>query len=103
MARQFKPQRFFVLMALVAFITCGVVAFYTQRAAHGRTPDERAGYATGAKAAAELPQDASLPTAAALHMLAQKRFKQEGSGNQSDWNLGFAKGYEDSFKKMHPK
>lgn len=47
MARQFKLLRFFVLMALLAFIACGVIAFYTHRAEHGRTPDERTAYATG--------------------------------------------------------
>jgi len=103
MARQFKPVRFFVLIALVAFITCGVIAFSTKRAAHGRSPAERAGYALGTKAAAEAPRDAKLPTAAELNMLAQKHFKQEGSGNQGDWDLGFERGYEEAFKKTHPQ
>ena len=103
MAREFKPVRFFVLMALFAFITCGVTAFYTQRAAHGRSSDERAGYAAGTKAAAEAPGDATLPTAAGLHMLAQKHFKEAGSGKEQDWNLGFARGYEERFKKTHPQ
>jgi hypothetical protein len=42
MARQFKPARFFVMMAAAAFVVCGVTAFYTHRAAHGRTAEERA-------------------------------------------------------------
>ncbi len=42
MAREFKPVRFFVMMAVAAFVVCGVTAFYTHRAAHGRTPEERA-------------------------------------------------------------
>ena len=40
MAREFKPVRFFVMMALAAFVVCGVTAFYTHRAAHGRTAEE---------------------------------------------------------------
>ncbi len=103
MAREFKPVRFFVLMALVAFFACGVTAFYTHRAAHGRTPAERAGYAIGAKAGAEASRGAKLPTAAELNMLAQKHFKQEGSGNQQDWDLGFERGYEEALKKTHPQ
>ena len=90
-------------MALFAFITCGVTAFYTQRAKHGSSSAERAGYAAGAKAGAEAPRDAQLPTAAGLHQLAQQHFKQEGSGNQGDWNLGFAHGYEAAFSKSHPR
>jgi len=31
MAREFKPLRFFVLMAIAAFVVCGVTAFYTHR------------------------------------------------------------------------
>jgi hypothetical protein len=103
MAREFKPVRFFVLVAIVVFIASGVTAFYTQRAAHGRTPDERAGYAIGLRTGEEAPRDAKLPTAAELNMLAQKRFKQEGNGNQQDWDLGFEKGYEAGFRKTHPE
>ena len=51
MAREFKPVRFFVLMAIAVFIVCGVVAFFTQRAAHGRTAEERATYAPGIRRA----------------------------------------------------
>src|SRR5882724_1064131 len=47
MAREFKPVRFFVLMGLAAFVVCSVTAFYTHRAAHGRTAEERAAYETG--------------------------------------------------------
>ena len=49
MAREFKPVRFFVMMALAAFIVCGVTSFYTHRAAYGRTAEERAAYAIGLK------------------------------------------------------
>src|SRR5215469_5045921 len=49
MAREFKPVRFFVMMAAAAFVVCGVTAFYTHRAAFGRTAEERAGYAIGLK------------------------------------------------------
>lgn len=103
MAREFKPVRFFVLVALVVFFASGVTAFYTHRAAHGRTPEERAGYAIGLRTGEEAPRNAKLPNAADLNMMAQKRFKQEGSGNQQDWDLGFEKGYEEGFKKTHPQ
>jgi hypothetical protein len=102
MARKFKPVRFFVMMAVAAFIVCGVTAFYTHRAEHGRTAEERQAYWIGEKAGEQAPRDAKLPTPAALNMMAQKYFKQQGSGNQSDWNLAFEHGYEDGFKKTHP-
>ena len=102
MAREFKPVRFFVLMAVAAFIVCGVVAFYTQRAAHGRTAEERAAYALGEKVGREAPPSATLPTAAELNMLAQKQFRQHGSGDQQSWDLSFENGYEAGFKKTHP-
>jgi len=102
MARQFKPVRFFVLMALLAFVVCSVTAFYTHRAAHGRTSEERAAYAIGEKAGKEAPMGASLPTDAELNMMAQKVFKQQGSGEQQSWDLAFENGYADGFKKTHP-
>ncbi len=102
MARQFKPVRFFVLMALLAFVVCGVTAFYTHRAAHGRTSEERAAYAIGEKAGEEAPRDATLPTAAQLNMMAQQSFKRQGSGEQQSWDLAFENGYADGFKKSHP-
>jgi hypothetical protein len=102
MARQFKPVRFFVLMALLAFVVCGVTAFYTHRAAHGRTSEERAAYAIGEKAGEEAPMDATLPTDAELNMMAQQSFKRQGSGEQQSWDLAFENGYADGFKKTHP-
>ena len=102
MARQFKPVRFFVLMALFAFVLCGVTAFYTHRAEHGRSSDERAGYWVGKKVGEESAPDAKLPTAAALNMMAQDYFKRQGLGNQQDWDLGFEHGYEDGFNSRHP-
>ena len=103
MPREFKPVRFFVMMAIAAFIVCGVTAFYTKRAEHGRTAEERQAYWIGEKAGEQAPHDAKLPTPAALNMMAQKYFKQQGSGNQSDWNLAFEHGYEDGFNKTHSK
>ena len=102
MARQFKPVRFFVLMALLAFVVCGVTSFYTHRAAHGRTSEERAAYAIGEKAGEEAPMGATLPTAAELNMMAQQAFKRQGSGEQQSWDLAFENGYADGFKKTHP-
>jgi hypothetical protein len=49
MPREFKPVRFFVMMAVAAFIVCGVTAFYTKRAEHGRTAEERQAYWIGRK------------------------------------------------------
>jgi hypothetical protein len=102
MAREFKPVRFFVLMALAAFIVCGVTSFYTHRAAYGRTADERAGYAIGLKVGEQAPPGAALPTDADLNMMAQNYFKQQRSGNQQNWDLGFENGYQAGFKKTHP-
>src|SRR6201981_2769720 len=101
MPREFKPLRFFVMMAVAAFVVCGVTAFYTHRAAHGRTPEERAAYWIGEKAGEQAPRDAKLPTAAELNMTAQKDFDQQGSGNKQDWDLAFEHEYEDGFKKTH--
>lgn len=40
MAQEFKPVRFLVMMAVAALLVCGVTAFYTHRATHGRTSEE---------------------------------------------------------------
>ena len=101
MAREFKPVRFFVMMATAALVVCGVTAFYTQRTAHGRTAQERAAYAIGEKAGEEARAEAKLPTDADLNMIAQKYFKQQESGEQQSWNLAFENGYTDGFKKTH--
>jgi hypothetical protein len=103
MARQFKPVRFFAMMAVAAFIVCGVTAFYTRRAEHGRTAEERTAYAIGEKAGEPAPRDANLPTVAELNMMAQKYFKQQGTGNQQNWDLAFENGYSDGFNKSHPQ
>jgi hypothetical protein len=101
MAREFKPVRFFVMMAFAAFVVSGITAFYTHRAAYGRTAAERAGYAIGEKAGEEAPTGAQLPTAAELNMMAQEQFKRQGSGEQQSWDLAFENGYADGFKKTH--
>jgi flagellar biosynthesis/type III secretory pathway protein FliH len=103
MAREFKPARFFVLMGVAAFIVCGVTVFYTHRAAHGRTAEERAAYEIGEKVGEQAPRDAKLPTAAELNMMAQKYFKQQGSGERQSWDLAFENGYTDGFNKTHPQ
>ena len=101
MAREFKPVRFFVMMAVAAFIVCGITAFYTHRAEHGRTAEERQAYWIGEKAGEQAPRDAKLPTPAALNMMAQEYFEKQGSGNKQDWDLAFEHGYDDGFKKTH--
>jgi hypothetical protein len=103
MAREFKPMRFFVMMAVAAFLVCGVTAFYTHHAAHGRTAEERAGYVIGLKVGEQAPPGTTLPTDAELNMIAQKYFKQQGSGDQQSCDLGFENGYTDGFKKTHPQ
>ena len=113
MATEFKPVRFFVLMGVAAFVVCGVTAFYTHRAAHGRTAEERAAYETGEKAGEQAPRDAKLPTAAELNMMAQKYFDQQGSGEQlpnvspaswgQAWKHAFENGYTDGFRKTQPQ
>jgi len=101
MARQFKPVRFFVLMGAAAFMVCGVTTFYTHRAAHGRTVDERAAYIIGEKVGAQAPAGAELPTAADLNMMARNYFKRQGSGEQQSWDLAFENGYTDGLRKTH--
>jgi len=101
MARQFKPVRFFVVMGAATFVVSGVTAFYTHRAAHGRTAEERAAYAIGEKAGEEAPAGAKLPTDADLNMMAQGYFKQQGSGKLQSRDLAFENGYTDGFKKTH--
>jgi hypothetical protein len=84
---------------LAAFVVCGVTAFYTHRAAHGRTPEEQA-YWIGDKVGEQAPGDAKLQVSAALNIMAYEYFKQHGSGNQSDWDLAFGHGYYDGFRKV---
>jgi hypothetical protein len=113
MARGFKPVRFFVLMGLAAFVVCGVAVFYTHRAAHGRTVEERAAYEIGEKAGEQTPPNAKLPTDAELNMMAQNYFQHQESGDtlQNPPRPGglearkqaFEKGYTEGFKKTHPQ
>jgi hypothetical protein len=103
MAREFKPVRFFVMMAVAALVVCGVTAFYSHRAAHGRTAEERAAYAIGRKVGEQAPSGATLPTAADLNTMAQKFFSQQGSGNKQNWDLAFENGYTDGFNKTHSR
>lgn len=102
MARRFKPGRFFALMATAVFLTCAAVAFFAMRAEHGRTPEQREAYALGYETGEQTPPGAKMPTAAELNMMAQVRFKEEGKGNKSDWDLAFENGYEAGFRKTHP-
>jgi len=103
MARELKPVRFFVMMALAAFVVCVVTAFYTHRFAHGTTAEERSAYAIRLKAGEQAPAETIMPTDAELNMMAQKYFKQQGSGDQQSWDLAFENGYTDGFKKTHSR
>ena len=87
MAREFKPVRFFVMMVAAALVVCGVTPFYTHRAAHGRTAQERAAYAIGEKAGEEAPAGAKLPTDADLNMMAEK-FQAAGVGRTVELGPG---------------
>ena len=103
MARQFKPVRFFVLMALLAFIVCGVTAFYTQRAAHGRTPEERVAYSLGEQAGSEAAPNEKLPAAWEMNEIAEQFLKKETKKKEPmAWKSAFEKGYTDGFEKTHP-
>jgi hypothetical protein len=102
MARQFNPMRFFILMALLAFIVCGVTAFYTRRTAHGRTSEERSAWFIGENAGEQAAPGEKLPSDAALNMMAQEFFKRQGSGDQQTWDFAFEQGYDEGFKKTHP-
>jgi hypothetical protein len=101
MAREFKPVRFVVLMALMAFLVCGAVAFYTARAKHGRTGEERAAYALGKQAGEGAPPQAKLPNDAELSMMAQEAYKRQGVGAKQSWDLAFENGYADGYRKTH--
>jgi hypothetical protein len=57
-----RQLRLFVLMGLAGIIVCGVAVFYTHRAAHGTTAEERAAYESGEKAGREARRGATLPT-----------------------------------------
>jgi hypothetical protein len=93
-----KPMQ---MMAVSFFLLCRVTAFCTHRAAHGRSPDERAGYAIGEKAGMNAPAGTKLPNPAESNMMAQEYFKREGTGDQQNWDLGFENGYEAGFNKAH--
>jgi hypothetical protein len=58
-------------------------------------------YAVGEKTGEEAPAHAKLPTDADLNMMAQKYFRQQGSGEQQSWDLAFENGYTDGFKRTH--
>ena len=102
MARQFKPVRFFAMMAVAALAAFEATAYFSRRAEHGRTSEERAGYAIGEKAGEQATANIELPTAAALNMMAQDYFTKQGTGDPMNWKLGFARGYEEGFKRTHP-
>lgn len=108
----FKPVRFFVLIALVVGIGFGVVAFYTQRAAHGHTPAEREAYEAGALAGSEAASEAKLPYASDMNEMAQQAFDREALKEKNSdqkgvkaepmtWKSAYGHGYEDGFKKTH--
>ena len=42
-----------------------------------------------------------MPTDADLNMMAQRYFRQQGSGEQLSWDLAFENRYADGFKKRH--
>jgi hypothetical protein len=102
MTRQFKPVRFFVMMGVAAFVVCGVTSFFTHRAAHGRTNEERSAYDFGEKEGEMAASGEKLPTAAALNTIAQQSFAKRGSGEPMAWKQAFEHGYTTGFAKTHP-
>ena len=89
-------------MAVAAFLVCGVTAFYTERAKHGGTSEQRSAYFIGEKAGKEAAASGEKrPSAAALNTMAQEYFKKQGSGEQGAWDLAFEHGYEEGFSKTH--
>ena len=46
-------------------------------------------------------QRTQVADAADLNMMAQKYFKQQGSGEQQSWDLAFANGYTNGFESTH--
>ena len=88
------------MMAVAAFVVCGVTAFYTHRAEHGRTSEERSAYFAGEKVGEKAgTAGGTLPTAATLNEIAQQYFNRKGSGEPMAWKHAFEHGYEDGFKK----
>jgi hypothetical protein len=113
MAIKLRPARLTVLIGLAAVVVCGVAVFCTHRGSHGRTAEERAAYEIGEKAGEQTSYDAKLPTDDELNLMAQKRFEQQGSGDQLQnppppggleaRKQAFEQGYRDGFKKVHPE
>ena len=112
MARKFKPVRLTVLLGVAALVVCSVAVFYTNRAAHGRTAEERAAYEIGQKAGWQATPNEKLPTDAELKIMAQKYFEQQEPGDErrnppppgglEARKHAFEKGYRDAFKQTHP-
>jgi len=82
---------------------CRLWNYIVLHSSRSSTSEERAAYAIGLKVGEQAPPGATLPTAADLNMMAQKYFKQQGSGNQQTWDQGFENGYTDGFNKTHPR
>ncbi len=99
----FKPLRFFVLMALLTFVGFGIVAFFTQRAAHGHSADERSAYSLGERAGGEAPATARLPYPSDMNGMAQKAYDELNlKAEPMAWKTAYGHGYEEGFKKTHP-
>ena len=88
-------------MAVAAFVVCGATAFFTHRAEHGRSSEERSAYAIGEKVGTGTGPGDKLPSDAALNTIAQQHFAKEGTGEPMRWKSAFEHGYEEGFKKKH--
>jgi hypothetical protein len=96
------------LAAVAAFLVCGVTAFYTHRAEHGRTSDERSAYFLGESAGAEAAKAGlrTLPNAMALNEMAQEKLDRVMKIEQPEawkqaWKQAFENGYEAAFNQTH--
>jgi len=102
MAKGFKPIRFFVMFALLAFITCGIVGFCTHRAAHGHTPEERAAFDEGVKFGVQAAPGSELPSMAGMNEMAEKILSMETrKDDPMAWKTAFENGYQAGYARNH--
>ena len=103
MAGQFKPICFFVMMALPAFIVCGLTAFYIHRAEHGHTAEERSAYEMGKNAGEQAAAGSQMPSLAEMNEWLNESLRRNHKKNQPmAWKTAFENGYENAFKQTHP-
>jgi len=102
MARQFKPVRFFVMMAIAAFIVWRNGVLHSSR---GSRPN-------GRRTGGLCHRRESWRASVARHKVTDGRrieydgseaFQAGGHRHQQAWDLAFENGYTDGFKKTHSR